>query len=90
MDKFTPLMLSPKDVQVDSHTNPRYMSIHLKYSKTDPFGWGTTLVVGVTSNPLSPVTAMLAYLAYCPSTLGPLFLFANGETLSQDHLIQGL
>ena len=61
---YTP-MLSPRDVQVDSYMNPSYMfmTIHLKYSKTEPFGQGTTLMVASTGNPLCPFTVMLAYLA---------------------------
>ena len=89
-EKFNPLMLAPKDVQVDSRMNPYYMTIQLKCSKTDPFCQGTTVVVGAMGNPLCPVTAMLAYLACRPAVPGPLFLFASGETLSRERLVQEL
>jgi integrase len=83
-------MLSPRDVAVDSHTAPTHLTINLKQSKRDPFSMGTTLHVGATGDTLSPVTALLAYLAIEPSVSGPLFLFENGLTLSRPRLIRAL
>ena len=83
-------MLSPADIQVDSHTHPQCMAVHLKQSKTDPFGAGLTLYLGCTNNNLCPVAAMLAYLAVRPTSPGPLFMFNDGSTLSRDKLILSL
>ena len=58
MDKFRPYRLFPEDVQVDSHENPRYMTIHFRCSEADPFGWGIAVIVGSTGNQLCPVADM--------------------------------
>ena len=39
-DAFTPEMLTPQDIAVDSHVSPTRLSVHLKCSKVDPFGVG--------------------------------------------------
>ena len=87
---FSPLMLSPMDVQVDSHTSPTRMSVHLRQSKTDQFGAGTTIHLGTTGSPLCPVTAILGYLALRPPSPGPLFMYQDGSTLSRERLVQSL
>ncbi len=43
---FETSMLTPADVVVDSRLNTKYLSIHLRRSKTDQFGTGTTIVLG--------------------------------------------
>ena len=58
-EAFSPLMLSPMDLQVDSHTSLTRMSVHLRQIKTDQFGAGTIIHLGRTGSPLCPVTAML-------------------------------
>lgn len=45
------------ETSASTHVNPHYMAVHLK---TDPFGFGTTLLMGHTGSSLCPVTAMLA------------------------------
>ena len=63
--EFSPTMLEVSDVSIDSHTMPTAMHVHLKQSKTDPFGAGYVLHVGRTGNDLCPVAAMLNYLYPC-------------------------
>lgn len=89
-EAFTQQTLSYKDVSVNSHSAPTHLTVHLKQSKTDPFGAGTTLHMGATGESLCPVTAVLAYLAIRPPVLGPLFLFNDGSTLSRPRLVQSL
>jgi integrase len=89
-EAFTPQMLSPRDVSVDSHTAPTHLVVHLRQSKTDPFGVGTSLHMGATGATLCPVFAMLGYLAIRPPSPGPLFLFKDGSTLSRPRLVQSL
>ena len=63
---FTSDMLAPEDVAVNSHSSPTHTSVHLKRSKVDPFGAGTTIHFGATGDILCPVTAVLGYLAVRP------------------------
>ena len=83
----SPDRLSPADIEVDSHINPGCMAVHIRRSKTDPFGVGTTVYLGSTGDVLCPVKAMMAYLALRPSTPGPLFIFHDGKPLTQEQLI---
>ena len=83
----SPDRLSPADIEVDSHINPGCMVVHIRRSKTDPFGVGTTVYLGSTGDVLCPVKAMMAYLALRPSTPGPLFIFHDGKPLTQEQLI---
>lgn len=90
LEAFSPDMLSPQDVSVDSHLCPSHLAVHLKRSKNDPFAAGTTLHLGATRKALCPVSSMLGYLAIRPSMPGPLFLFRDGSTLSRPRLVQAL
>ena len=84
---FTTDMLSPGDISIDSHESPKHLAVHLKRSKTDPFGAGAVLQLGATGDTL---TSMLAYLAIRPRSVGPLFLFSSGVTLSRPRLVKHL
>ena len=83
-------MLSPQDVSVDSHQNPRVVSIHLCQTKADPFGAGVTIYLGRTDHVNCPVTALLGYLALRDQDPGPLFLFKDGSTLSKAKLLSSI
>ena len=87
---FLPHMLTPADISVDSHSSPTIMAVHLRQSKTDQFGAGMTLYLGRTGDKLCPVAAVLAYLAIRPSSAGPLFICADGSTLSRPKLVRYL
>lgn len=54
------------DVRVNSHSQPVYLVVHLRQSKTDIFGAGVSLYVGKTGCDLCPVAAALSYLAVRP------------------------
>ncbi len=84
---FETSMLTPADVVVDSRLNPTYLSIHLRRSKTDQFGTGTTIVLGRTNTHVCPVAALLSYMSIRSHTGGPLFLFQDGRTLSKSRLV---
>ena len=58
-------MISVNDVSVDSHEAPSHVMICVKCSKTDPFNTGFILHVGHRDE-ISPVVAMLSYLAQRP------------------------
>ena len=83
-------MLAAADIAVDSHVSPSHLSVHLRQTKTDPFGAGVTIHLGATGDSLCPIAAVLGYLAVRPSAPGPLFLFEDGSTLSRPRLVQAL
>ena len=87
---FTHDMLSPLDIAVDSWEAPSQLTVHLKRSKNDPFGVGTTICLGATQSVLCPVKAMLGYLVIRPQSAGPLFLFRDGSTLLRPRLVRAL
>ena len=89
-EAFTPDMLSPREVSVDSHVSPSRLAVHLRRSKNDSFVAGTTLLLGATGQALCPVSVMLSYLAIRPPTQGPLFLFKDSSTLSRPKIVQSL
>ena len=89
-EAFTPDMLSPQDVAVDTYTSPSHLAILLKRSKNDPFAAGTTLHLRATGQVLCPVFSMLGYLAIRPHRRGPLFIFEDGSTLSRPRLVESL
>ena len=62
---YSPDMLSPRDISVESHDHPLVVSVHLHRSKTDPFGHGVTIHLGRTGQAICLVVALLAYLALC-------------------------
>ena len=62
-------MLSPRDIIIDSHSNPSYIQLTLR-RKTDVSGRGVTIVIGRTGGPICPVVALLTYLSLRPATHG--------------------
>ena len=87
---YTPSMLSPADVSVDSYDHPTSMTMLLRTSKTDVFQAGHQLSVGATGDLLCPMAAMLGYLAVRPNGPGPLFIHEDGSPLSRFHLVQAV
>ena len=79
--------LSPSDVHfLPSFSQPDYISVQVKISKTDPFRIGHTLLIGKTNQPICPVKAMKMYLVHRTNTPGPLFQFQSGSPLTKDAL----
>ena len=84
---FQSTMLTPADLRWDSCSNPSFISVHLRHSKTDTFGHGVLLYLGRTNTPLCPVAALSSYMALRGQSVGPLFLFQDGSTLSRQRLV---
>lgn len=82
--------LSPKDIAVDSHSSPQLLTVHLQFSKTDPFGAGCYIYLGRTNSIPCPVAAILSYLSLRPSIQGPLFIFQDGSPLTRASLVRHL
>ena len=79
--------LSTTDIKVDSHNTPSIIAVHIKSSKTDPFGKGTTIYLGKGRSSLCPVAAILRYLAIRPSDNGPLFIDHSGKPLTKPAFV---
>ena len=88
LQAYTPAMLCPADVSVDSHHAPSVVHVHLRLSKNDPFGVGVTVHLGRTGRLICPVAAILDYLVRRGMSPGPLFLFRDGSPLSRERLVQ--
>ena len=84
---YVPSMLSPTDITVDTHSNPSFITVTLRASKTDIWGKGHTLYVGATGSYICPVAAVLSYLAIRPSSPSPLFIHEEGRPLSRTTLV---
>ena len=67
-------------------SQPDYMSIQEKISKTDPFWIGHTILIGKTNQPVYPVQAMKMYLVTRTNTPEPLFQYQSGSPLTKDAL----
>ena len=78
--------LTPSDISIDSRENPQVITIHLRRTKTDPFGVGCNVYLCRTRMTPCPVAAMLHYLAARPSAHGPLFTFEDGAPLTRAAL----
>ena len=48
------------------------------------------MCIGATNQSMSPVAALFGYLAIRPKRSGPLFIFQDGSTLSQERLVSSL
>ena len=82
--------LTVHDIAVDSRSNPQVITVHLRQSKTDPFGAGCHVYLGRTNTTPCPVAAVLNYLAIRSSSPGPLFVFQNGKPLTRAALVSQL
>ena len=90
---YSPLRhLSMQDVVFyPSFYNPTYMTVHFKYSKTDPFRKGHVVTLHVTNTLTSPVRTMKQYLETRTFDLySPLFLLADGSALTCCQFIRFL
>ena len=80
--------LMAKDIRFLPKSDPQYMLIRIKVSKTDPFRQGHTILVGKSHSKICPVSAMLAYLATKDLNLepGPIFTYQSGSYLTREKL----
>ena len=83
-------MLSASDVCVDSHTNPSFVTLHLRHSKTDVFGIGALIYLGLVDGPICPVKALLSFLSVSGEAPGPLFTWMDGTPLSREGLVRAV
>ena len=55
--------LALTDIAVDSHSDPQLLWVHIRYSKTDQAGKGTTIDLGQTRRILCLVASVLSFLS---------------------------
>ena len=79
--------LTVDDISVNDTTNPLWLKLHLKASKTDPYRRGVDIVVGRTNTKLCPMAAVLAYLAIRDSSPGFLFKCQDGRLLTKSRFV---
>ena len=82
--------LHVSDMAVDSTSNPTFVQLRIKQSKTDPFRLEAKLVVGRTGTSLCPVAALLDYLRVRGVSEGPLFRYQDGRYLTRQRLVESL
>ena len=75
--------LSAKDLATDNKLTPWLVRERIKQSKMDPFWQGVMLFLGKTGSSISPVDAILPYLAVKDNHPGPLFIFRDGHMLTR-------
>ncbi len=82
--------LNFQDVRLNSTTNPQWLEVRIKASKTDPFRCGVSLYLGKTGKWLCPVAAILAYMVIRGNKSGPMFTFHNGRYLTRARFVEAL
>ena len=82
--------LSVRDITVDSTSNPTWLQVTIKGSKTDQLRQGANIVVGRTGSHICLVKAVLAYMARRGFDRGPLFQHQDGSPLTREQLVSSL
>jgi hypothetical protein len=80
--------LAVGDVRVNDPSNPEFLEVRLKASKTDPFRQGVSIYLGKTHSDICPVAAVLAYAVQRGQAPGPFFQFTRGHPLTRAHFVE--
>lgn len=75
--------LNIQDVRVNSMSDPRWLEVQIKASKTDLMQVGVTIYLGSTGRWLCLVASLLAYMVQRGSGTGPMFHFSDGRFLTR-------
>ena len=78
--------LDISDVSVDKKPVADKVFLRLKFSKTDQFGKGCTVVFARSDDLLCPVSALMSYLRLWGRSQGPLFQFSNRDGLTKSRM----
>ena len=91
---YAPPSILVSEVAINSRSAPTAVRLRLRRTKTDPFGRGVEIYLGVPGTAVCPVTALMRYLAVRPSGDGQLFMWENSQRLTRTtfvtHLRRGL
>ena len=80
--------LSFRDVCLDNTTDPQFLEVTIKASKTNPFRQGVQVYVGRTNIDLCPVVAVLSCMVYRGTDTGPFFWYARIRTLTKERFVR--
>ena len=78
------------EVAINSRSAPSAIRIRLRRAKTDPFGRGVDIFLGVSGTAVCPVSALLRYLAVRPLGEGHLFVWEDGRPLTRSAFVTRL
>lgn len=79
--------LTYEDIAVDKITDPSFVTVRIKQSKTDPFRKGVTVVIGLAVGPLCPLATIFIYVARMKPRKRLFFQFEDGHPLTRDHFV---
>ena len=79
--------LSFGDVRLDNTTDPQFLEVTIKASKTDPFRQGVQVYLGRTNTDLCPVAAVLSYMVYRGTDSGPFFRYTRIRALTRERFV---
>jgi hypothetical protein len=80
--------LSLADVSVDCSSAPTMLFVRLKQSKTDQLRREVTIILGKSEQfPLCPLSAVLSYPVVRGRSVGPLFIWKNGQFLTRENFV---
>ena len=82
--------LAYRDVRVNDAVQPRFVEVHLKALKADPFHLGVSVYLCCTSKNLCPVAAILAYSVERGSEPGHFFRFEDGRPLTRVRFVNAV
>ena len=97
--KFTAVGTAPpgillSQVAINSRSAPTAVHLRLRRAKTDPFGRGVEIFLGVSGTTVCPVSALTRYLVVRPPGDGQLFVWEDSRPLTRTtfvtHLRRGL
>lgn len=78
------------EVAFTSRSAPTAIRLRLRKAKTDPFGRGVEIFLGVSGSRVCPVAALLTYLAVRPLGDGHLFVWEDGRPLTRTAFVTRL
>ena len=81
--------LSFGDVRLDSVTDPQFLEVTIKASKTDPFRQGVQVFLGRTNSDLCPVAAVLNYMVRKGTDNKTLLQVRQGSSAHEGEICQG-
>ena len=90
--EFTVFSMAPpgillSEVAINLRLVPTVVRLWLRRAKTDPFGRGVEIFLGVSGIEVCPVTALMRYLAVRPPGDGQLFVWENRQPLTRTTFV---
>ena len=87
---YGPPSIIVSEVAINSRLAPTAVRLRLRRAKTDPFGRGVEIYLGVSGTAVCPVAALMRYLAVRPPGDGQLFVWENSRPLTRTTFVTHL